>query len=125
MRKGERMATVNKIIETVDGMVPNTCEEETKFRWMAELDGMVAKQVMRLPEPPRYEYPRDMDRQFLIPEPYERVYELYMEAMIDLSNRDYHGYNNVITVFDAMFSKYRNEYIQDNRPVGAGNFKNW
>lgn len=119
------MATVNKIIETVDGMVPNTFEEEIKFRWMTELDGIVARSVMQLAEPPRYEYPKDMDTKLLIPEPYERVYELYMEAMIALAYRDYHGYNNVITVFDALFSKYKKEYIRENRPEGAGYFKNW
>ena len=119
------MATVNKIMEAVDSVVPNGYDEETKFRWMAELDGLVAREVMQLPEPPGYEYPRDMDRELLIPEPFKRVYELYMEAMIDLANRDYHGYNNTITMFDALFAKYKKAYIRENRPASAGNFVNW
>lgn len=118
------MATINKTIEMVDSVVPNTYDDESKFQWMMELDGLVAREVMQMEEPPGYSYPEDMDTELLIPRPYDRVYALYMEAMIDLQNRDYDGYNNTIQVFDALFSKYKKAHIRENRPASAGYFKN-
>ena len=116
------MATINKVIEYVDGVKPNAYDEEAKFHWMCELDGMVARLVMQLPEPPRYEFPRDMDRQLLIPAPFEAAYAQYMEAMIDYHNREYQHYNNSMQMFNATFTDFKKAYIRDNRPKSAGEF---
>ena len=117
------MATISKVIEAVDGISPNDYDPEIKFRWMAELDAMVARDVTGQ-EAPAYEYPRDMDRQLLIPAPHDRVYDLYMEAMIDFRNRDYRGYNNAMMAFDHLFTEYKKAYLREHRPKASGGFKN-
>ena len=116
------MATINKVIEYVDGVKPNAYDEEAKFQWMCELDGMVARLVMQLDEPPRYGFPRDMDTQLLIPAPFEAAYAQYMEAMIDYHNREYGHYNNSLSMFNAALEAYSKAYIRENRPPSAGAF---
>lgn len=117
------MATMNKVIERVDAVKVNVFDEESKFRWLAELDGMVARVVMQRNEPPAYEYPRDMERELLIPAPWEGLYERWMEAKIDYHNREYNHYNNVILMFNEQFEEYKKAYIREHMPKSAGNFR--
>lgn len=117
------MATINKTIERVDRERANTFDEESKFQWLADLDGMVATVVMQQ-EPVEYEYPRDMDRELLIPTPWERVYGLYLEAMIDYHNREYNEYNAVMVMFNNVFEDFKKAYIRAVMPQSAGGFKN-
>lgn len=118
------MTTINKVIEYVDGVKPNTFDEEQKFRWICDLDGMVKRLVFQDREGVSYQYPDDLDTQLLIPPPFENIYALYMEAQIDFHNREYAAYNNSAVMFDSQFEEYKKAYIRDNMPKGAGTFKN-
>ena len=115
--------TPNKAIEHVDNIKPNAYREEDKFQWLCNLDGMVKQLVFQETEPVMYEYPKDMDTELLIPAPWEEVYALYMEAMIDYHNREYNYYNNSLQMFYTRFAEYRKAYIRENMPEGAGTFK--
>lgn len=110
------MATVNKVIERVDSIKPNAYNEETKFKWLSDLDGMVRRLVFEETEYEPYEYPRDADAELLIPAPFEDCYVLYMEAMIDFENREYGNYNNVMLMFNSKFDEYKKAYIREHEP---------
>ena len=118
------MATPNKVIEHVDNVKINTYRAEEKFQWLCELDGMVKRIVMQEEDSVGYAYPDDMDTELLIPHPFDGVYALYLEAQIDLHNREYEEYNNTILVFNGKLDEYKKAYIRENRPVSAGYFKN-
>lgn len=117
------MATINKTIEMVDQLKPNAYGPEEKFRWLSELDGMISRLVMQLPEPVAYAYPDDMDTELLAPAPFEGIYALYMMAMIDFHNRDYDDYNNTMTLFNEQFDAYKKAYIRENMPLQHGGYK--
>lgn len=114
------MATINKVIEHVDRVKPNAYGEEDKFRWMRDLDGMVKRLVFQDGDSVAYEYPDDMDTELLVGVPFEDVYSLYMEAMIDYHNREYDHYNNALAMFSTRFDEYKKAYIREHMPASPG-----
>lgn len=137
--------TPNKVIEIVDRVKPNTYTEEDKLRWINELDGMVKRLVFQWDEKylknlegkykngeitkeayeelinktKPYEYPEDMDRELLIPAPYdEDLYTLYVQTKIDFYNREYTNYNNTATMFEIRYDEYKKDYIRNHRAKG-------
>lgn len=110
--------TPNKVIEIIDSIRPNAYNEEAKLRWISDLDGMVRRLVFQENDVLPYSYPDDMDRKLLIPHPFDNVYELYLEAMIDYYNREYGNYNNSVQRFEARFSEYKKAYIREHAVKG-------
>lgn len=117
------MATPNKIIEYVDQVKPNVYRTEEKFQWLCDLDGMIKRTVMQEADGVRYSYPEDMDTQLLVPHPWESIYALYLEAQIDLHNKDYEDYNNAILVYTERLEEFRRAYIREHRPKSAGSIR--
>ena len=118
------MATINKIIEQVDGVKLNTFDTEAKFNWLANLDGQISQLVMQHEEPVTYAYPEDMDTPLLVGAPYEGLYAAYLEAQIDLHNREYDHYNNSVMVYASLFDEYKKWYNRTHMPKSAGYVKN-
>lgn len=110
--------TPNKVIEIVDRLKPNSYSEEDKLRWLNELDGDVQRLVMQLDEVKQYSYPEDMDKELIIPAPFNDVYALYIEARIDYHNREYANYNNSAAMFEARYSEYKKAYIREHQAKG-------
>lgn len=117
------MATPNKIIEYVDKVKPNIFGDEEKFQWLCDLDGMVKRLVMQEEDGVHYAFPDDMDTHLLVPHPFEGIYAQYLEAQIDLHNRDYKTYNNSVMVFETTFANYKKAYIREHRPKSAGSIR--
>lgn len=115
---------VNKVIEHVNDVRPNTFRVEEKMRWLSDLDGMVRRLVMQDNTPVRYRYPEDMNKELLAKAPFDNIYALYLEAQVDFHNREYDDYNNAIMLFNSMFEEYKKAYIRENLPVSAGHIKN-
>jgi streptogramin lyase len=110
--------TSNKAIENVDRLKLNVYSEEDKLRWINELDGMVQRLVIQTDEVTEYVYPDDMDRELLIPAPFDDCYTLFLEAKIDYYNREYANYNNSAMMFEAQFSEYKKAYIREHQARG-------
>ncbi len=110
--------TANKVIEIVDGLKPNVYDEETKLRWISDLDGMVKRLVIQDDTFTPYVYPDNMDTELLIPAPFDNCYQLYVEAMIDYYNKEIGNYNNSILMFDARYTDYKKDYIRKNMAKG-------
>lgn len=104
--------TPNKAIEIVDGLKPNSYSEEDKLRWINELEGMAQRLVIQSDEIKQLSYPDDMDKELLIPAPYDDCYTLFLEAKIDYYNKEIGNYNNSAMMFEAQYSEYRKDYIR-------------
>lgn len=104
--------TPNKVIEKVDGRRPNAYDEETKLSWISNLDGMVKRLVIQDRCIRPYKYPEDMDKELLVPFPFDDLYELYVESMIDYYNREYANYNNSAMMFETKFTEFKKDYIR-------------
>lgn len=116
------MVKMSKIIERVDATKPNVYSEEDKFRWLAELDGMVAQTVLQEQEPRSYEFPKDMERELVIQPPWDVVYELYLMAKIDFYNKETASYNNTMTMYNELMDEFKKAYIRKHMPQSAGGF---
>jgi hypothetical protein len=136
--------TPNKVIEKVDRLKPNIYTEEDKLEWIDELEGMTKRLVFQwddiyikeveaqlkdgkitqeeydaiMDKVRQYSYPEDMDRELLIPAPFDDVYGLYVEAKIDYYNKEYGNYNNSALVFDERYTEYKKAYIREHRARG-------
>lgn len=115
--------TPNKVIEQVDAKRPNVYSEEDKFSWLSEVDGMVRRLVYQEVDAEPYKYPEDGDTELLIPAPFDGVYALYVEAMMDYYNREFANYNNSAQMFSIRFEEYKKAYIRENMPRSHGNIK--
>lgn len=109
------MATMNRVIKQVDEKRPNSYKDEQKYRWISSLDGIIAREVMRI-EAPAYDCPADADIELLIRHPFEDLYELYVTAMIELADKEYNDYNQTVLVFEERLKQYKAWYIRNNRP---------
>ena len=134
--------TPNKAIEIVDRLKPNSYSEEDKLRWINELDGMVKRLVFQwttdkykadmeeqyknkkitekeykefLDKLEDYAYPDDMDKELIIPSPFDDCYTLFLEAKMDYYNREYAHYNNTAMMFEAQYSEFKKAYIRDHQ----------
>lgn len=107
--------TPNKVIESVDRLRPNAYDSETKLSWINTLDGMVNRLVLQAETEREYVYPDDMDTELVIPHPFDSLYGLYIESMIDYYNREYGNYNNSAMLFEARFSEFKKEYIRKHK----------
>lgn len=114
------MATPNKVIEYVDKVKPNVYGQEEKFQWLCDLDGIIKRVVMHESDGVHYAFPEDLDTQLLVPHPWESIYAMYLEAQIDLQNKDYEDYNNAVLVFNERLDEYKRAYIREHRPKSAG-----
>lgn len=117
------MATPNKIIEHVDQVKPNVYRTEEKFQWLCDLDGIIKRVVMHESDGVHYAFPEDLDTQLVVPYPWEGIYALYLEAQIDLHNKDYEDYNNAILVYTERLEEFRRAYIREHRPESAGSIR--
>ena len=102
----------NKVIERLDAIRPNSYSEEQKLDWINNLEEMVQRLVMQSQEIHSLSYPEDMDTELLITAPFDNLYGLYLESMIDYYNREYGYYNNSALMFETRFTEYKKSYIR-------------
>lgn len=114
--------TANQVIAYVDGVKPNVYSDEDKYQWISTLERMAANEVRHVQV--KISLPDDADRELAVPAPYDDLYSLYVEAMIDFHNREYNNYNNTVLLFKERLEQYKAWYIQNNPRCGARNFRN-
>lgn len=104
------MPTIEKILDRVNKNKPNAFDKETLVRWIAELDGRVAADVMLMGIEEiagfEYEYPGDLATEPLVCFPHDRIYDLWLEAQIDFGNGEYNKYQNTMEYFNAAYGNF-------------------
>lgn len=119
-----------KIIEAInslDELKHNTYTQSNKVEWLSRLDGMVKKHIIDTHKGGEnvefngYDDTTDVEKELLVPAPYDEVYLRWMEAQIDYHNGEYKKYNNSITMFNTAFNNYQAYYTRTVMPVSHGN----
>lgn len=118
------MATMNSVIEYVDGLRPNVYEQTDKYRWINTVEGLISTEVLDMAEPVKHEIPADADKELLVPHPYDDLYSLYVFSMIDFHNKEYDHYNNSALMFAERLEQYKAFHIRTNGRSTARNFRN-
>ena len=114
------MSTYAEIIGRVDSYKPSAFETEEKLRWLTELDGKIAVEVMML----NPEFVRNMPRgevalscEPLIGFPYEDLYDRWLEAKIDYHNGEFSAYQNAMEAYNAAYNGWLNWFLNSYDPV--------
>lgn len=115
--------TMNEVIEYVDRVKPNAYSEDEKYKWIAQVEGLVSREVIG-EEGTALQLPEDADKPLQVGAPYDGIYALYVMAQIDFHNREYNDYNNTALMFGELLDKYKAWYIRNNNPSKALNFRN-
>ena len=102
--------TIAKAIERADELRPNPFAEEQKVRWLSELDGKIAREIVGDKDFAGYNHAYDSEKELLAEEAYCDIYLFYLTAMIDFFSRDYAEYNNSILMFNEAFSQFAKAY---------------
>jgi len=87
---------IKEAISKADEIRPNALSDETKARWVMELNGRYAE--MMSTAAPANLWPSDIT--LLMPYPHDNVYVLYLCAMIDNTNEETALYANDMAVFN-------------------------
>lgn len=115
---------LREAIDRIDSLKHNVYSTEEKVEWLSRLDGLVKEQIIDthedgeeiLYEP--YTVGRDMDRQLLIPAPYDEVYIRWLEAQIDYYNGEIARYNNSMLMYQAAYDDFSRSYNRKHMPRG-------
>ena len=119
--------TILEAINTVDGQKFNTYTTVEKLAWLSRLDSLVKRMIIDTHEGWEsvsfggYDDKTPMDTELLVPEPFDEIYLLWLEARIDYANGEYDKYNNSITMYNAAYDAYANYYNRNNMPLGVKN----
>ena len=113
--------TLEEVIGICNELRPgNAYSDELKTRWLNELQGMINVQIHLEPlgvmEGISYKWPDDRGSGLTIPLPYDRMYWLYLLAMVDFTNGDYEKYKNTYDMFNEVLRDYRLWYITMQEP---------
>ena len=125
------MPTINEVLERVERIKPvASIDDQDKARWLIELDGRIWNEVIMKsthdtpPEEPPREWPEDGDKQLLVSYPYDRLYDLYLIAMLEFAIREFGNYNNSMAAFNDALDKFACHHRNTHMPVGHGDFIN-
>ena len=116
-----------KIIEAInriDALKHNTYSQPDKVSWLSRVDSMVKRHIIDTHEGAEectftgYDGNTDLQTELLAPAPYDEMYLLWMEAMIDYYNGEYGKYNNAAERFNESYESYKSDYNRTHMPKG-------
>lgn len=116
----ERMSTFAEILNRVDQTKPNAFEMGEKLRWLTELNGKLATEVMLMSPAGVRELPQGSEAlncQPLVGYPYEDIYDRWLEAKIDYHNGEINQYMNSMEAYNAAYTGFVNWFLNAYDPV--------
>lgn len=118
---------VSEALEKVKERKPNPYDDEMLLEWLNEIEARVQHELMDTPPEGIFTYSieKHMERELLLPKPYDVIYIHYIIAMIEWNQQEYDAYNNTTDMLNSIFSdaqKYYNEKYNGGKRI---KLKNW
>ena len=117
------MATIREILEQVDSRKPNAFSDSDKVRWLAELDGKIAADVLLVSiediQQLKYSWPEDAETELLVRFPHDDLYSLWLYARIDFENGEYNKYQNSMELFNAVYNNFVRWFASTYHPANG------
>jgi hypothetical protein len=82
--------TIQNLIDKIQEEKPNTFTDAKMVSFINEIESDVAAQVNMVFKP--YTTAEDMNKELMVPAPYDRLYVSYLKAMVDYANEEYASY---------------------------------
>lgn len=96
---------LREVIERVDATRANDVSEEMKTRWVNEVEGRVQCEVHRLP-PVKVRFAKSGEDELCVPDPYAKLYTIYLVAMLEFSAGNYGDFIRLMTEFEKDLELY-------------------
>ena len=103
--------TVEECIAYVDEVKPNAFSEDTKVRWIGQLEGRIAAEIF-LMAPAELEMFRftsaeeDEDKELLVDPPYDDIYTAYLTAKVDSKNGEFNKLATAAQAFNRIWDEF-------------------
>ena len=119
--------TVSEVIEKVKDRKPNAYADHTLLDWLNELEAMVQKNLMdTAPEGIiAYDITRDMEKELLLPRPYNAMYATYIIMMIEFNQQEFTAYNNTSELFNTQYEEAQKYYNEKYKRTSSLKIKNY
>lgn len=117
--------TIIQAINKIDELKPNTYSQEEKTAWLSTVEGNIKRNIIDTHEGGEdiefdgYDSDTPVDTEMIVYEPYDELYVLWLECMIDYTNGEYVKYNNAALRFNDMQQQFANYYNRHNMPKGS------
>lgn len=110
---------IRTVIDMVDAVKPNAFPDNVKAEWLNEVEGMVQTDIMLLSiaDVVRYTLPDDAQTVMLVKPPHDKLYGVYLMAMVDFANGEYDKYANTMQLFNNYWTEYVRWYNRHYRPA--------
>lgn len=116
------MAKIYNVLRYVDDIKPNRFTDDTKVQWLNEVEGYIQTEVMMLAlaDVVQYDPEAHMHTELLVKPPHDKLYALYLCAMIDFANGEYDKYANTMQLYNEFLGEYIGWYTLHFRPADGG-----
>lgn len=117
------MTTMDAIREA-DRLRPNSFPSEDKLRWLERLEKRIREEILQrydgnLTEPESIGA-EEPDRALTAEAPFDEMYVHWLCAQMALYEQELESFNAANALFEALFSRFRNAYNREHRPLSAG-----
>ena len=117
---------VAEIIANVDRLRPNQYDSEQKTRWLSEIEGMIAEDVINMAEGNElefdsYNYENDAEKETMLPNRFTDIYIHYIKAKIEFYDDETQQYNNEVAAYQSAYDQYAAWYRRNHMPKQRAN----
>lgn len=118
--------TIREVLQTVNEIKSNQIPDVQKLAWLSECDQAIYREIIAthesnddfpIRELPRYDEQTPTDTRLIAIEPYSALYRYYLEAQIDLANKELAKYNNSSALYNAQLHNFAAWYNRTYTPV--------
>ena len=110
---------IKDAISAADALRQNAIPEETKYGWACALDADIADHM----EVPTQHTVFPQDAELLMPPPHDRIYVLYLCAMIDFFQNDAEMYQIDLSAYNTEKQEALSWWIRNHRPSASGDWR--
>lgn len=117
----------SEAINQADAIKPNAFNAATKKRWLLELEGKIAADVMLMDISELRQLTKmdsSDDRETLVSFPHDGLYVTYLMAKIDEQNGEFNKYTNTMQMFNGELNNFKRWFAQTYAPANGYYFPN-
>lgn len=119
--------TIQQAIAKVDELKPNAYSQDVKISWLSRLEFRIFNEIIAKHEYNEDEEPiefsgyteEDGEKELIAGQPYDEMYIHWLETQIDYNNMEFDNFNNSNSMFEAIFSRFRNAYNESHMSKGS------
>jgi hypothetical protein len=121
LKKEVQNMTLGQLIAEIETVKPHQFPKETITRWLTEVENTAVEQIFNRVDGvdihfEKFDYDMDHEKELQIPDHFADVYMTYVSAKIDYANREFGGYNNAVSMYQAAFDELAAYWKRTHKP---------